>query len=252
MLSSQRLCPSSCRSFVAFIAHLGFVTIRKTSRKKRNKRGFSLPTVARDSKHYRYIIQVLLQPHPTPSFSAKACWLPVAHQTPPNLPLHPVSDKRLRHELERNKDNQKRDDSQDRTPIIGQRKSDWVFVQLAAVCEKPDAVDPKERNERQQPESLEVLIMLQDFGIVDVKSENDDCSVAACGSEAAQLLNVLDPVPASTRWTPIGLPRVVHFRLRFCIGETQEKEDRKSAEPCGKLQVRGRGSRHHPNGIESG
>src|SRR5215469_3031388 len=82
MLSSQRLCPSSCRSFVAFIAHLGFVTIRKTSRKKRNKRGFSLPTVASDSGHYRYIIQVLLQPHPTPSFSAKACSLPVRIRCP--------------------------------------------------------------------------------------------------------------------------------------------------------------------------
>src|SRR5215469_3017684 len=29
MLSSQRLCPSSCRSFVAFIPHLGFVTIQE-------------------------------------------------------------------------------------------------------------------------------------------------------------------------------------------------------------------------------
>src|SRR5215469_2413221 len=70
MLSSQRLCPSSCRSFVAFIPHLGFVTIRRTLRKKRNKRRVSLPTVASDSAHYRYIIQLLLQPHPPPSFSA--------------------------------------------------------------------------------------------------------------------------------------------------------------------------------------
>jgi hypothetical protein len=76
-----------------------------------------------------------------------------------------------RHQLDRNKDNQKRDDSQNRTPIIGQRKCDGIFVQLAAVCEKPNAVDPKERNERQQPESLEVLIMLQDLGIVDVKTK---------------------------------------------------------------------------------
>src|SRR5215469_6717578 len=68
-----------------------------------------------------------------------------------------------RDQLDRNKDNQKRADSQNRTPIIGQRRCDGIFVQLAAVCEKPDAVDPKERNERQQPESLEVLIMLQDL-----------------------------------------------------------------------------------------
>src|SRR5215469_6602065 len=66
----------------------------RTSRKKRNKRRVSLPTVASDSGHYRYIIQVPLQPHPTPSFSAKACSLPVPHQMPPNLPLHPASDKR--------------------------------------------------------------------------------------------------------------------------------------------------------------
>src|SRR5262252_2047667 len=104
MLSSQRLCPSSCRSFVAFIPHLGFVTIRRTLQKKRNKRRVSLPTVTSDSEHYRYITQLLLQPHPPPSFSAKACSLPVAHKMPPNLPLHPVSDKHLRHELERNKD----------------------------------------------------------------------------------------------------------------------------------------------------
>jgi hypothetical protein len=82
------------------------------------------------------------------------------------------------------------------------------------VCEKPDAVDPKERNERQQPESLEVLIMLQDFEIVDVKSENDDRSVAACGSEAAQLLNVLDPVPASTRWASRIAGPEIDFLLR--------------------------------------
>src|SRR6516164_11334593 len=83
----------------------------KNLAKERNKRRVSLPTVASDSEHYRYIIQLLLQPHPTPSLSAKACSLPVRHQMPPNLPLHPVSDKRLRRELERNKDNQKRDDS---------------------------------------------------------------------------------------------------------------------------------------------
>jgi len=51
-------------------------------------------------------------------------------------------------QLDRHKVNQKRDDSQNRTPIIGQRKCDGIFVQLAAVREKPNAVDPKERNER--------------------------------------------------------------------------------------------------------
>src|SRR5215468_8396755 len=94
MLSSQRLCPSSCRSFVAFIPHLGFMTIRRTLPKKRNKRTVSPPTVASDSEHYGYIIQLLLQPQPTPSFSAKTCSLPGRHQMPPNLPRHPVSDKR--------------------------------------------------------------------------------------------------------------------------------------------------------------
>ena len=131
--------------------------------------------------------------------------------------------------LEGGEDNGDDHKTQEEAAAVGDGVDDGIFVEVAARGHEPEAADPEEKDRNDKPEAPGVPVEMGGVEGRDVKGEDDDGSIAACGAEAAELFDVAYVVSAAAGGDTTALAEVFELGETFDEGQREEEEDTEAA-----------------------
>ena len=70
---------------------------------------------------------------------------------------------------------------------VSEGKSHWVFIEIAARGEQPDAIEPQNHQRDNEPKQSRLAVELHHIGSTDIDGEDDHRGISTGGAEAAHL-----------------------------------------------------------------
>ena len=127
--------------------------------------------------------------------------------------------------LQRGKSQRGHRHANQKAQAIGEREDHWVFVQLSARGQQPDAADPEQDERNDQPERAGVTIKGGHVAAADVDGKDDNGCIAAGGAKGAQLLGVTDEIAAAVLERGAAQAQVFEFGKTLDHSEREKQKD---------------------------